>query len=142
MRFLKTRSSLNYKADTPNHGSFLPLIEVLKHIFSLADEKGKATIIDEGIRPLDGQFRKAASSSTYDDSTTHESAANASKKNPQGTAPRVMTDRELLLSLQQKVDHNHKWVKRQFGSILQNMTITQNSVKKNHYYLHEVFDRT
>ena len=32
--------------------------------------------------------------------------------------------------------------KRQFGSILQNMTITQNTVKKNHYYLHEVFDRT
>ena len=22
------------------------------------------------------------------------------------------------------------------------MTVTQNSVKKNHYYLHEVFDRT
>ena len=40
------------------------------------------------------------------------------------------------------VDRNHKCVKRQFGSILQNMTITQNSVKKNHYYLHEVFDRT
>ena len=53
-----------------------------------------------------------------------------------------MTDRELLLSLHQKVDRNHKWVKRQFGSILQNMTITQNSVKKNHYYMHEVFDRT
>ena len=53
-----------------------------------------------------------------------------------------MTDRELLLSLHQKVDRDHKWVKRQFGSILQNMTITQNTVKKNHYYLHEVFDRT
>ena len=53
-----------------------------------------------------------------------------------------MIDRELLLSLHQKVDRNHKWVKHQFGSILQNMTITQNSVKKNHYYLREVFDRT
>ena len=53
-----------------------------------------------------------------------------------------MTDRELLLSLHQKVDSNHKWVKRQFGSILQNMTMMQNTVKKNHYYLHEVFDRT
>ena len=91
---------------------------------------------------MDCQFRKAASYSTNDDSTTHDSVANASKQNPQGTAPRVMTDRELLLSLHQKVDRNHKWVKRQFGSILQNMTITQNSVKKNHYYLHEVFDRT
>ena len=53
-----------------------------------------------------------------------------------------MTDHELLLSLHQKVDRNHKWVKRQFGSILQNMTSTHNVVKKNHYYLHEVFDRT
>ena len=53
-----------------------------------------------------------------------------------------MTDRELLLSLHQKVDRNHTWVKRQFGSILHNMTATYNSVKKNHYYLNEVFDRT
>ena len=40
------------------------------------------------------------------------------------------------------MDRNHKWVKRQFGSILHNMTATHNAVKKNHYYLHEVFDRT
>ena len=33
-------------------------------------------------------------------------------------------------------------VKRQFGSILHNMTATHNVVKKNHYYLHEVFGRT
>ena len=143
MRFLRTRSSLNYKADTLNHGSYLPPIEVLKRAFSLADEKGKATaIIDEGNCPLDGQFRKVASYSTNDDSSTLDSAANASKQNPQGTTPRVMTNRELLLSLHQKVDHNHKWVKRQFGSILHNMTATYNSVKKNHYYLNEVFDRT
>ena len=53
MRFLISRSSLKYKADTLNHGSYLPPIEVLKRKFSLADEKGKATsIIDEGNRPL------------------------------------------------------------------------------------------
>ena len=98
--------------------------------------------IDEGIRPLDGQFCKAASYSTNGDSATHDSTANASKQSPQATAPRVMTDRELLLSLHQKVDRNHKWVKRQFGSILHNMTATYNSVKKNHYYLNEGFDRT
>ena len=54
----------------------------------------------------------------------------------------VMTYRELLLSLHQKVDHNHKWVKRQFGSIIYNMTSTHNAVKKNQYYLHETFNRT
>jgi hypothetical protein len=120
----------------------LPPIEVLKRTISSADEKGKAAVIDEGTRPLDGQFRKATSYSTNDDSATQDSAAKASEQNPQATAPRVMTDRELLLSLHQKVDRNHKWVKRQFGAILQNMTVTQNTVKKNHYYLHEVFDRT
>ena len=91
---------------------------------------------------MDGQFRKAASYSTNDDSATHDSAAHASKPNPQATASRVMTDRELLISLHQKVDRNLKWVNRQFGSILHNMTATHNAVKKNHYYLHEVFSRT
>ena len=62
MRFIRTRSSLNYKADTLNHGSYLPPIEVLKRTISSSDEKGKSpAMIDEGIRPLDGQFHKAAS---------------------------------------------------------------------------------
>ena len=104
--------------------------------------KGNAAIIDEGTRPLHNQFRKSASYSTNDDSATHDTTTNASKQNPQATALHVMTDRELLLSLHQNVDRNHKWVKRQFGAILHNMTVTQNSMKKNHYYLHQVFDRT
>ena len=112
MRFLRTRSSLNYKADTLNHCSYLPPIEVLKQTYSSVDEKGKApAVIDEGIRPLGGQSRKAASYSTNDDSATHDTAANATKTSPQATAPRVLTDRELLISLHQKVDRNHKWVK-------------------------------
>ena len=122
----------------------MPPIEVLKQTYSSADDKGKAAaVIDEGIRPLDGQFRLATSYSTNDNSATHDSAANTSaKQNPQATAPRVMTDRELLLSLHQKVDRNHKWVKRQFDALLHNMTSTHNAVKKNQYYLHETFNRT
>ncbi|KAI4994574.1 hypothetical protein ZWY2020_034215 [Hordeum vulgare] len=53
-----------------------------------------------------------------------------------------MTNRELLLSLHQKVDRNHKWVKRQFSAIVKTLNETQNAVRKNHYYLHEVFDST
>ena len=54
MRFLRTRSSLNYKADFQNHLSYLPPIEVLKQAFASTDEKGKApAVIDEGIRPLE-----------------------------------------------------------------------------------------
>ena len=84
-------------------------MKFFKRPISSSDEKGKAAIIDEGTRPLDGQFCKAASCSTNDDSATHDTTANASNPNPQGTAPRVLTDRELLLSLHQKVDRNHKW---------------------------------
>ena len=58
MRFIRSRSSINYKADFQNHLSYLPPIEVLKRPISSSDEKGKAAIIDEGTRPLDGQFRK------------------------------------------------------------------------------------
>ena len=53
-----------------------------------------------------------------------------------------MTNRELLLGLHQKVDRNHKWVKRQFGAIVKTLNETRNAVKKNHYYLVEVFDST
>src|SRR4051812_47007475 len=81
MRFIRTRSSLNYKADTLNHCSYMPPIEVLKWLFSSADDKGKASaVIDEGIGPFDGQFRKAASYSTNDDSATHDSAATQPSK--------------------------------------------------------------
>ena len=91
---------------------------------------------------MDGQFRKADPYSTNDDSATQDSASKPTNQNHQATAPRVMTGRELLLSLHQKVNRNHKWVKRQFGSILQAMTVTRNTMKKNHYYVHEIFDRT
>ena len=89
MRFIRSRSSIHYKADVLNHLSYLPPIEVLKRTISLANEKGKAAVIDEGTRPLDGQFRKAASYSTNDDSATQHSTAKASKKNPQATTPYV-----------------------------------------------------
>ena len=48
MRFIRSRFSINYKADTLTHASYLPPIEVLKRPISLADEKGKAAVIDEG----------------------------------------------------------------------------------------------
>ena len=103
MKFIRSRTSIHYKADFQNHLSYLPPIEVLKRTISSAHEKCKATVIDEGTCPLDGQFRKAASYSTNDDSATHDTSANASKQNPQAIAPRVMTGRELFLSFHQKV---------------------------------------
>ena len=53
-----------------------------------------------------------------------------------------MTDRELLTSLYQKLDKHHRWVKRQFAAMQANMVVTHNVVRKNRYYLHEIFDRS
>ena len=50
-----------------------------------------------------------------------------------------MTDRELLISLHQKVDRNHNWVKRQFSEILSYMAQTHSSVKKLHQYAHHTY---
>jgi len=49
MRFLRPRSSINYKADFQNHLSYLPPIEVFKRLISSSNEKGKFATIDEGI---------------------------------------------------------------------------------------------
>ncbi|KAI5002122.1 hypothetical protein ZWY2020_026772 [Hordeum vulgare] len=106
---------------------------VNKKTFEPVEGKGKS-VIDEGNRPVDSQFREPDAYSSWDDTETQET--------PSPVSPRVMTNRELLLSLQEKVDRNHKWVKRQFGAIVKTLNETQNVVKINHHYLHEVFDRT
>jgi hypothetical protein len=141
MRFIRSRSAIHYKADGQNHLSFLPEVEILQSTISSVPGKGK-TPVDEGNRPLDGQFRQPISSSTADDTASQNTAAKASRPSSSPEAPRVMTDRELLISLHQKVDRNHKWVKRQFAAIQANMTVTHNTVRKNRYYLHEIFDRS
>src|SRR3954463_5912999 len=50
-----------------------------------------------------------------------------------------MTDRELLISLYQKVDRNHEWTKRQLSEILSYMAHTHSSVKKVHQYAHHTY---
>ncbi|KAI4977203.1 hypothetical protein ZWY2020_051102 [Hordeum vulgare] len=125
MRFIRCRSGINYHADFNNHLGNMPPLRVNKKTFEPVEGKGS--------RPLDGQFREPDAYSSWDDTETHP---------PSPVAPRVMNTRELLLSLHQKVDRNHKWVKRQFGAIVKTINETQNAVKLNHHYLHEVFDRT
>ena len=130
MRFIRSRSAIPYKADRQNYLSYLPEVEILKSTISLVPGKGKA-VVDEGIRPLDGQFRQPISSSNEDESASQDTAAKASRPASSPEAPRVMTDRELLISLHQKVDRNHRWVKRQFAAVQANMTVTHNVVRKN-----------
>src|SRR3989337_686143 len=79
---------------------------------------------------------------TTEDSASHGTDAPAPEQIPQAEAPRMMTNRELLISLHQKVDHNHDWVKRQLASIVEGMTVAHNTVWKNTYYSHEIYKRT
>ncbi|KAI5012852.1 hypothetical protein ZWY2020_025118 [Hordeum vulgare] len=132
MRFIRTRTGINFHAECQNHVGYMPPIRVNKKTFEPIEGKGKL-VIEEGSRPLDGQFRELEAYSSWDDTETRSASP---------VPPRLMNTRELLLSLHQKVDRNHKWVKRQFGTIVKTLTKTQNSVKLNHHYLHEVFDRT
>ncbi|KAI5015695.1 hypothetical protein ZWY2020_057085 [Hordeum vulgare] len=132
MRFITTRTGINFRAECQIHVGYMPPIQVNKKTFEPIEGKGKS-VIEEGSRPLDGQFREPEAYSSWDDTETRPASP---------IPPRVMNTRELLLSLHQKVDRNHKWVKRQFGAIVKTLTETQNSVKLNHHYLHEVFDRT
>ncbi|KAI5000978.1 hypothetical protein ZWY2020_010937 [Hordeum vulgare] len=132
MRFIRRRSGINYHANFNNHIGYMPPIRVNKKTFEPVEGKGKS-VIDEGGQPLDGQFREPDAYSSRDDTEAQP---------PSPVAPRVMNTRELLLSLHQKVDRNHKCVKRQFGAIVKTLNETQNAVKLNHHYLHEVFDRT
>ncbi|KAI4997385.1 hypothetical protein ZWY2020_052727 [Hordeum vulgare] len=132
MRFIGTRTGINFHADCQNHVGYMPPIRVNKKTFEPTEGKGKS-VIEEGSRPLDGQFREPEAYSSWDDTKTRPASP---------VPPRVMNTRELLLSLHQKVDRNPKRVKHHFGAIVKTLTETQNSVKLNHDYLHEVFDRT
>lgn len=111
MRFIWSRMTINYKADKANHLSYLPLVEILQSTIASVLGKGKS-IINEGHRPLDTQFHQPASQSTGEAIASQTTGTNASQEEmPKAEAPRVMTDRELLISLHQKVDQNHDWVK-------------------------------
>ncbi|KAI4980277.1 hypothetical protein ZWY2020_020762 [Hordeum vulgare] len=113
-RFIRTRTCISFHADCQNHVGYMPPIWVNKKTFEPIEGKGKS-VIEEGSRPLDGQFREPEAYSSWDDIETRPASP---------VPPRVLNTRELLLSLHHKVDRNHKWVKRQFGAIVKTLTKT------------------
>ena len=94
----------------------MPDIEILQSTLSMVPGKGKH-VIDDGIRPLDGQCRQPISSSLVHDSTSQDTTAKTSRPSSSPEGPRVMTDHELLISLHEKLDKHHLWVKRQFAAV-------------------------
>ncbi|KAI4999252.1 hypothetical protein ZWY2020_003841 [Hordeum vulgare] len=70
MRFIRTSSGINYHADFNNHIGYMPPLRFNKKTFEPVEGKGKS-VIDEGSRPLDGQFREPEAYSSWDDTETH-----------------------------------------------------------------------
>src|ERR1041385_7166481 len=97
-----------------HHRPYVPPVEVLQHTLD-SNVKGKAPYYEEVLPQdsLSGNIRQPQSC------TTHEERTHASTE--ETTQARLMTDRELLISLHQKVDWNHDWMKRQIGDILSYM---------------------
>src|SRR3954471_20866170 len=132
MKLIRAVTRIEYQPDHPNHRTYLPPVEVLQHTIATND-KGKGIFYEEVLPTisLGGNIRHPQSRTT-DETRTHASTEDT-------TQARVMTDRELLISLHQKVDRNHDWVKRQFTEILSYMAQMHSSVKKVHQYTHHTY---
>ena len=53
MRFIRSRTSINYEADKQNHLSYVPPVEVLQNTIASVPGKGKSMIV-EGVIPFTG----------------------------------------------------------------------------------------
>src|SRR4051812_22117302 len=115
MKLICAKTGLQYQPDQPNHRTYLPPLEVLQHTLD-SNAKGKGLFYEEVLptNSLGGNIHHPQSR-TIDEARTHASTEDT-------THARVMIDQELLISLHQKVDRNHDWVKRQFTDILSYMT--------------------
>ena len=128
MKLIRGETGFNYLAGQNNHRVYLPPIEVLPRTIASVDasDRGKG-IFYETFHPtksLAGNIRHPQSCST-EQAGTNTSTEDTSQAH-------VMTDRELLISLHQKVDRNHDWTKRQISEILTYIAQMHTSQKKTH----------
>src|SRR4051812_12448804 len=133
MKLICAKIGIQYQPDRANHRTYLPPVEVLQHTIA-SNDKGKGLFYDFEDPPtksLGGNIRQPRSR------TMHEEHSHASTE--ETTKARIMTDRELLISLHQKVDRNHEWTKRQLADILSYMAHMHTSVKKVHRYAHHTY---
>ncbi|KAI5006621.1 hypothetical protein ZWY2020_033864 [Hordeum vulgare] len=125
MRFLRTRTGINFHADFQNHVGYMPPIRVNKNTFEPIEGKGKS-VIDEGSRPLDGQFKEPDAYSSWDDTETRPPSPVPPRANHERTSSRL----------------HRRWITTTNGSNAlwchcENPHETR-AVKLNHHYLHEV----
>src|SRR3954463_2069644 len=114
MKLICTKTGINFKPDQANHRPYVPPVEVLQHTLD-SNAKSKAPFYEE-VLPQDSL---GANTRQPQSRTSHEERTHASTE--ETTQARLMTNRELLISLHQKVDQNHEWTKRQIGDILSYM---------------------
>src|ERR1041384_91842 len=94
MKLIRVKTSIDFQLDRLNHRTYLPPVEVLQKTLS-SNDKGKGLFYEEVLptNSLGGNIRHPQ----YH--TTNETRTHASTEDT--TQHRVMTDRELLISLHQ-----------------------------------------
>ncbi|KAI5022545.1 hypothetical protein ZWY2020_059275 [Hordeum vulgare] len=108
----------------------MPPIRVNKKTFEPIEGKGKS-VIDEGSRPLDGQFKEPDAYSSWDDIETRPTKPSLLKVKHQRASSRLHQG-----GSQPQMGQTPVWCH------CEDLIETRNAVKLNHHYLHEVFDRT
>ena len=150
MRLIKLHSVVNYQPSARNHLIFLPEVdmsveaiypELAKEPVCLhnADHQSFAQPI-EGVQavtrvyPLAGNTRFPHRAHTE---ATKRTIAQSPRKRSH-----VLNDRELLISLHQKQDKHHDWLKRQMRSLLVDVNCIRNLATKNAFVTHETCQRS
>src|SRR4051812_11249757 len=100
MKLICMNTRIQYHPDRPNHRTYLPPVEVLQHTIA-SNDKGKGLFYDFEDQPTKSLSRNIRHPQSR---TTHEACSHASTE--ETTQARIMTDREHLISLHQKVDRN------------------------------------
>ena len=151
MRLIKLHSSINYQASARNHVIFLPEVDMSPEAiypvpakepirednaaFQSFSQPIEGTHVPNPPAPtglVAGQLRLLHRANT-------DATASTVAQRPQKHA-RVLDDKELLVSLHQKQDRHHDWLKRQMQSLL--IDVNQcNLTTKNSFVTHEAFRR-
>src|SRR6266536_3434605 len=153
MRRIKLHSTIDYQPSSHNHVVFLPEVDMSIEAVYPAPAKKPLHLQNaefqsfsqhvEGILvpnaatpayPLAGNLRPSHRANT-------EATASTIAQRPQ-KRPRVLNDCELLVSLHQKQDRHHDWLKRQMQSLLVYVNRIRNLATKNSFVAHEACRRS
>ena len=153
MRLIKLHSTIDYQPSARNHIVFLPDVDMSIDAIYLEPAKKPLHLQNaefqsftqpiEGIHvpnattpayPLAGNLRMPHRANT-------KATASTIAQRPQ-KRPRVLNDHDLLVSLHQKQDRHHDWLKHQMQSLLVDVNRIHNLATKNSFVAHEACRRS